>query len=249
MKRYVESAVRDRHEYRHELAESIFNGVVLRTVRSPNDDEVVAEYLTAALEDENPDVFLAAVGNVAKARGMSTIAERSGLGRESLYKALASASDDRRKIALWDFFYSLVRRHIRTPCMNSTLGLLVGCAALVLLVAGCEDRKSGSVQVVAASSSSATSAPAPDKWLGKWNGPEGTFLQLTGSNGKYEVTIENLDGPRIFQGQAVGNQVEFERNGVKESLRATNGAETGMKWLSERSNCLTVRPGEGYCRD
>ncbi len=42
-------------------------------------DEVVAEYLTAALEDPNPDVFLAAVGNVAKARGMSSIAEESGL--------------------------------------------------------------------------------------------------------------------------------------------------------------------------
>jgi hypothetical protein len=46
-------------------------------------DEVVAEYLTAALEDPNPDVFLAAVGNVAKARGMSSIAEESGLGRQT----------------------------------------------------------------------------------------------------------------------------------------------------------------------
>ena len=33
-----------------------------------DDDETIAEYLTAALEDENPDVFLSAVGNVAKAR-------------------------------------------------------------------------------------------------------------------------------------------------------------------------------------
>jgi probable addiction module antidote protein len=54
-----------------------------------DDDEVVAEYLTAALEDPNPDVFLAAVGHVAKARGMTAIAERAGLGRESLYKAFA----------------------------------------------------------------------------------------------------------------------------------------------------------------
>lgn len=45
-------------------------------------DEVVAEYLTAALEDDNPEVFLAAVGHVAKARGMSAIAERAGLGRD-----------------------------------------------------------------------------------------------------------------------------------------------------------------------
>ena len=39
-----------------------------------DNEELIAEYLTAALEDENPDVFLAAVGNVAKARGTSAIA-------------------------------------------------------------------------------------------------------------------------------------------------------------------------------
>jgi len=133
--------------------------------------------------------------------------------------------------------------------MNSTFRSLIACASLVLLVTGCEDRKSGSAQVIAASSPGKTSAPEADKWLGKWIGPEGTFLQLTGGNGKYEVTIQNLDGPRTFQGNAVSNQIEFERNGMKESLRATNGAETGMKWLSEKSNCLTVRAGEGYCRD
>lgn len=38
-----------------------------------DDHEVVAEYLTAALQDANPDVFLAAVGNVVKARGMSAL--------------------------------------------------------------------------------------------------------------------------------------------------------------------------------
>jgi hypothetical protein len=36
-------------------------------------EEMIAEYLTAALEDENPDVFLAAIADVAKARGMSAI--------------------------------------------------------------------------------------------------------------------------------------------------------------------------------
>lgn len=60
-----------------------------------DDDEVIAEYLTAALEDGNPDVFLAAVGNVAKARGMSSIAESTGLGRESLYKAMAPGAKPR----------------------------------------------------------------------------------------------------------------------------------------------------------
>jgi probable addiction module antidote protein len=60
-----------------------------------DNEEMIAEYLTAALEDENPDVFLAAIADVAKARGMSAIAQRSGLGRESLYKALAPGAKPR----------------------------------------------------------------------------------------------------------------------------------------------------------
>lgn len=58
-------------------------------------EEVIAEYLSAALEDDNPDVFLAAVGHVAKARGMSAIAQSTGLGRENLYKALAPGAKPR----------------------------------------------------------------------------------------------------------------------------------------------------------
>src|ERR1700722_10562885 len=54
-----------------------------------DNEEVIAEYLTAALEDKNPDVFLRAMADVAKARGIATVAKDAGLGRESLYKALA----------------------------------------------------------------------------------------------------------------------------------------------------------------
>ena len=130
-----------------------------------------------------------------------------------------------------------------------TFQSLISSVTLSLIVTGCADFRSGSAQGVAGSALDKTSTPLADKWLGKWGGPEGTFLQLAGGNGKYEVTIQNLDGPRTFQGRAAGYQIEFERNGMKESLRATNGAETGMKWLSEKSNCLTVRAGEGYCRE
>jgi probable addiction module antidote protein len=58
-------------------------------------EETIAEFLTAALEDENPEVFLAAISAVAKARGMSAIASSAGLGRESLYKALAPGAKPR----------------------------------------------------------------------------------------------------------------------------------------------------------
>jgi probable addiction module antidote protein len=60
-----------------------------------DNEEVIAEYLTAALEDPNPEVFLIAVANVAKARGIAKIAKDSGLGRESLYKALAPGAKPR----------------------------------------------------------------------------------------------------------------------------------------------------------
>jgi probable addiction module antidote protein len=56
---------------------------------------VIAEYLSAAAEDSNPDVFIAALGDVAKARGMAQIARESGLGRESLYKALSAGAHPR----------------------------------------------------------------------------------------------------------------------------------------------------------
>ena len=55
----------------------------------------IAEYLTATLEENDPDLLLVALSNVAKARGMATIAMEAGLGRESLYKALAPGAKPR----------------------------------------------------------------------------------------------------------------------------------------------------------
>ena len=55
------------------------------------DEETIAEYITAALEDPNPDAFLTAVRDGARARGMAQLAKDAGLGRESLYKALGPA--------------------------------------------------------------------------------------------------------------------------------------------------------------
>ena len=60
-----------------------------------DDEAVIAEYITAALADPNPAVFLAAVADVAKARGMTQLAKTTGLGRESLYKALAPGAQPR----------------------------------------------------------------------------------------------------------------------------------------------------------
>lgn len=58
-------------------------------------ETAIEEFLAAAMEDENPDVFLAALGEVAKVRGIATLAKRSGLGRESLYKTIAPGAKPR----------------------------------------------------------------------------------------------------------------------------------------------------------
>ena len=56
-----------------------------------NNDEDIALYLDACLEEAGDDpAFIAkALGNIARARGMSQLARETGLGRESLYKALS----------------------------------------------------------------------------------------------------------------------------------------------------------------
>ena len=58
-------------------------------------DETMVEYLNAALEEDDPAYFTRALGNVARAKGMSSISEDSGLGRQALYRALSSEGNPR----------------------------------------------------------------------------------------------------------------------------------------------------------
>jgi len=54
-----------------------------------NTEDDMAAYLEAALEDGDPTLVAAALGDIARAKGMSQVARQAGLGRESLYKALS----------------------------------------------------------------------------------------------------------------------------------------------------------------
>ena len=60
-----------------------------------DDAESVVEYLRAALEESDPAFFVKAIGNVARAKGMSSIAQEAQLGRQNLYKALSGERDPR----------------------------------------------------------------------------------------------------------------------------------------------------------
>jgi probable addiction module antidote protein len=52
-------------------------------------DEDIANYLEAVFEDGDPALVAAALGDIARAKGMTQVAHDAGLGRESLYKALS----------------------------------------------------------------------------------------------------------------------------------------------------------------
>ncbi|MBY6346793.1 putative addiction module antidote protein [Providencia rettgeri] len=58
-------------------------------------EEAIAEYLSAALEEDDPALFLSVLADVVKARGMTKMAKDAGVGRESLYKALAPGAKPR----------------------------------------------------------------------------------------------------------------------------------------------------------
>lgn len=53
-----------------------------------SDEEIIA-YLNAALEDGDPALVSAALGDIARARGMTKLANETGITRDGLYKALS----------------------------------------------------------------------------------------------------------------------------------------------------------------
>jgi len=53
-------------------------------------EEDIAAYLNAVMEEGDPSLLQAALGDVAKARGMTSVAKEAGVGRESLYKSLSA---------------------------------------------------------------------------------------------------------------------------------------------------------------
>lgn len=93
-----------------------------------------------------------------------------------------------------------------------------------------------------------------DKWVGRWGGVEGLDLTIAKDSkagaGRYILTQRyTLDDHGVFKGQAVGDTIQFTRPDGDQVLRETDGKATGLKYLATKKECLTVKPGEGYCRD
>jgi hypothetical protein len=99
-------------------------------------------------------------------------------------------------------------------------------------------------------------AAGAEKLVGRWTGPEGTYLAVTEKAGTakdapktFTVEIKNLDKAETFEGTAKGDVIEFTRKGKTETVKAATGAETGMKGFEKETNCVVVTKGsEGFCK-
>lgn len=131
--------------------------------------------------------------------------------------------------------------------------LLAITVAVPMLLSACNGRNpespASSPQTAPATTAAPVETSVVEQWLGQWVGPEGTLLLLTRNSEGYEIKIQSLDGPNTYAGKAVSDHLEFQRNGVLESIHAGTGADTGMKWLAEKKHCLVIRQSEGFCRD
>jgi probable addiction module antidote protein len=56
-------------------------------------EEMIAAYLAAVMEDDDPALLVAALGDVARARGMTQLARETGLAREALYRSLSTSGN------------------------------------------------------------------------------------------------------------------------------------------------------------
>ena len=58
-----------------------------------DDTEMIADYLEVTLEDGDPALIAKALGSIARSKGMTEIAKKTGITREGLYKALSGDGD------------------------------------------------------------------------------------------------------------------------------------------------------------
>ena len=97
---------------------------LLEDLRDPRE---AAAYLNAAMEDEDPRIFLLALRHVTEALGMSQVARDSGLNRENLYRMLSSAGNPQLN-SLYTLLRSIGLRLAIQP--DQTYNLSTNVAAL-----------------------------------------------------------------------------------------------------------------------
>lgn len=97
----------------------------------------------------------------------------------------------------------------------------------------------------------ADTAPTEAAYLGRWIGVEGMFLEVRPkADGGVSLEMQwDLDHAGTFDGTVTAEGLRFMRDGVAETAVHASGDAIGLKYLAGKTDCLMVKPGEGYCRD
>ncbi|RUR52961.1 hypothetical protein [Vreelandella populi] len=128
----------------------------------------------------------------------------------------------------------------------------------MILISGCNDSDTTASNAPASSTSTeqSTSHKVTDQWVGSWIGVEGLVLEVSQNDsagpGHYLLEMQyglDADQSGTFEGQATDEGISFSRDDGEQLLRAGDGEATGLKWLTDKEDCLVVQSGEGYCRD
>ena len=132
----------------------------------------------------------------------------------------------------------------------AALLLIAACAKPALENAVASNIADPDITEVADDSGGGEGPTAVADWNGKWIGVEGLVLVIapgaTAETRKLRITL--LDGTSDYVGTVKGDEIDFTRDGKGETIKAGTGAETGLKYLVEKDDCLIIKPGEGFCR-
>lgn len=97
-----------------------------------------------------------------------------------------------------------------------------------------------------------TTGATARSYLGRWTGVEGMVLDVSAGDApdRFKLVMQyDLDHRQTAVATLNGNRLVFTRDGAVKALHPTDGKATGLKYLVNKTDCLTVAPGEGYCRD
>lgn len=144
-------------------------------------------------------------------------------------------------------------------------GILLAAFGMGVALAGCsaepaatpDNTQTRSADIAPSSAEMSERAAAPGTshrfadWAGEWIGVEGMVLTITpDAPDTYKMTIvPDLETEATVTGRDAADGIAYDWEGEIKTLRAGDGAATGLKWLEGKKNCLVIEEGVGFCRD
>lgn len=126
---------------------------------------------------------------------------------------------------------------------------------LVLALSACQKQPTTTVSESPVTTPSTTTADTPmidqspaSAWVGRWDGQDGSYLDVTAERGHYVVVIRNLDGEQVFLAAPNKAGLSFSRQGEALFLKVADQQASQVPWAKADQMCLMVKQGEGYCR-